>query len=497
MILTRNGAKLLDFGLAKPRQDMPALVASASTTEPLTGRGSMAGTLPYMAPEQLEGQEANTQSDIFSFGAVLYEMLSGRKAFEGRSSASVVAKILESEPPLLSTIVPQLPRAVEFLIRSCLAKSPQARLQSIQDALIGLDWIQQASSAAAPARAGASPRITWLVVAAALVLTILAGLIVMRPEPSQGPGLRARFDIALPEGLPIDWPDLAGHIPPDGRLLAFTARLEGRRQLWVRRPGGETAALPGTEGAAFAFWSPDSRTIGFFAGGRLKAVDATGGPVRVVTEAYSVSRGAWSADGTIAFVPRQNSPIHVVLEKGGQSRAITALDQSRHETSHRAVRFLPDSRHLLYAASGTPDGIYVASLDGGPVKEVLPGVTAATFVQPGYLLFNRQDALMAQRFDPVTLQLSGAPAPLAGEILGGAFSASDDGTLIYQPGNAGVELEWVTRAGHGTPASTTSAYYQQLSLSPSGRRAAVQRIDTATGNPDIWVIDLDTGIRRD
>jgi dipeptidyl aminopeptidase/acylaminoacyl peptidase len=254
------------------------------------------------------------------------------------------------------------------------------------------------------------------------------------------------------------------------------------------------APLADTEGAAFAFWSWDSRSIAFFAGGRLKRVEATGGPVTVITDSFSVSRGAWGPDGTIVFVPRANSVLHAVPDRGGTPRPVTSMATARGETSHRPVRFLPDGRHFLYAASGTPDAIYVGSLDGSAGREILRGVTSATFVQPGYLLFNRQQTLMAQRFDPSALATEGLPRPLAEDVVGGAFSASDEGTLVYRAGASASALVWMTRAGQRIPTSTPPAYYQQVVLSPSGRRAAVQRVDTETGNPDIWLVDLDTGI---
>jgi Tol biopolymer transport system component len=321
----------------------------------------------------------------------------------------------------------------------------------------------------------------------------VAGLLLLRPAPAPGPTERARFDITLPERLGFDWPDWPA-VSPDGQRLAFTARSEGRRQLWVRRADGTVGPIAGTEGAAFAFWSWDSRSIAFFAGGRLKKVDASGGPVTVITDAFAVSRGAWGPDGTIVFVPRANSVLHAVSDRGGPTRPVTTMATSRGETSHRPVRFLPDGRHFLYAASGTPDAIYVGSLDGGAGRELLRGVTAATYVAPGYLLFNRQQTLMAQRFDPARLVTEGLPRPLAQDVVGGAFSASDEGTLVYRAGTSASALVWISRDGQRVPTSTPPAYYQQVVLSPSGRRAAVQRVDTDTDNPDIWLVDLETGI---
>jgi Tol biopolymer transport system component len=451
-----------------------------------------------MSPEQVEGREADAQSDIFAFGAVLYEMLAGRKAFEARTQASLVGRILESEPPPLSTQVAGVPPALDFLVRTCLAKSPEARWLSAHDLLLELRWIDQervAATAAAAEGARTSSRGVWYVVSAALLSVLVLGtLLLLRPPGDRQPLSRARFDITLPERLGFDWPDWPT-ISPNGERLAFTARSEGRRQLWVRQNDGSVAPLPDTEGAAFAFWSPDSRTVGFFAGGKLKKVDATGGPVTVLADGFSVGRGAWGRDGTILFVPRPNGPIHAVADTGGVSRPVTEFNARRGETSQQVFRFLPDGRHFLYAALGSQSILYAGSIDGGPAREILRGVTAATFVSPDHLLFNRQQSLMAQRFDTTTLQLVGTPQTIANGIAGGAFSASDAGTLVYRAGgSSATELVWMSRTGQRGAVVGPAAYYQQVTLSPSGSRAAVQRIDTDTGNPDIWTIDTTTGI---
>jgi serine/threonine protein kinase/Tol biopolymer transport system component len=498
VILTKSGAMLLDFGIAKPRPEIVARSGGTTTEQPITRDGAMPGTLQYMAPEQMEGLDADARSDIFAFGTVLYEMIAGRKAFEARTEAALVGKILESEPPPLSNGNAPLPPALEFLVRTCLAKSPDARWRSASDILLGLKWIDQersTASAAMPVSGGTSTRGWWYaIVAALLTLLAVSVVVLLRPSDSTTSRPRARFDIALPDRLGFDWPDWP-IVSPDGQRLAFTARSEGRRQLWVRHLDGSVTPLPDTEGAAFAFWSPDSRTIAFFAGGKLKKVDATGGPITMLTDSFSVSRGTWGVDGTILFVPRPNGPIHAVADTGGASRPVTTLNTSRGETSHQVAKFLPDRRHFLYSASGQQPGIYAASLDGGVTREVLRGVTTATFAPPGYLLFNRQQTLMAQRFDPATLEPQGAVFPIADQIAGGAFSASDEGTLVYRAGGtSATELVWITREGRRAGVVGAPAYYQQIALSPSGRRAAVQRIDTDTGNPDLWVVDVATGI---
>jgi Tol biopolymer transport system component len=496
VMLTRTGgAKLLDFGLAKLREQAPAVnIVGATTEHPLTGQGALVGTLHYMSPEQLEGREAGPQSDVFALGALTYEMLSGRRAFDAPSQAGVVAKILEADPPRLSSVAPGVPPALEALVHTCLAKTPDARWHSMQDVVLALRWIEQEAPPTATVRSARTrtPAV-WFGAGALVVALLAAGLWLTRPAAPPRVEPRARFDITLPERLGFDWPDWPV-VSPDGQRLAFTARSEGRRQLWVRQMSGAVSRLADTEGAAFAFWSPDGRTIAFFAGGRLKKVDAGGGPVTAVADSHSISRGAWGPDGTILYVPRANGPVHVVSERGGASRPVTTIDASRGETSHRAVSVLPDGRHFLFAASGTSDVIYAGSIDGGVPREVLRGVSTAAFVKPGHLLFNRQQTLMAVAFDPGTLATRGQPYPLAEQVAGGAFSASDTGTLVYRSGSSASVPTWITREGQRLPATTPPAYYQQVTLSPSGRRAAVQRIDVDTGNPDIWVIDVGTGI---
>jgi eukaryotic-like serine/threonine-protein kinase len=498
IILTRSGAKLLDFGLAKPRPGMPVLgLTGISTNRPLTGVGIKPGTLHYMAPEQLEGRDADARSDIFALGAVLYEMLTGRKAFEGSSQASVIARILETDPPPPSSLVTTLPPVLDFVVRTALAKMPEARWQSAHDVLLELRWIEQARAIGAPAGVRVPASRGWWWMAAGVAGVMLAAtvlLLSLRPADPKRPPVRARFDITLPETLGFDWPDWPV-IAPDGQRLAFTARVGGRRQLWIRDLDGTVQPVADTAGAGFAFWSPDSRSIAFVAGRKLKRVDLGGGPPVVLADSYSVSRGSWSGTGLILFVPRPNGPIYVVPDTGGASRAVTSLDAARGETSHQFPRFLPDGRHFLYAVAGQQPGVYAASIDGGPPKAVLRSFTAVSYTAEGYLLFHRQQNLMAQPFDTTSLELRGTAVNVADSVAGGAFSASDEGTLAYRPG-AGSEmaLVWIDREGRRLGQAGAPAQYQQVTLSPSGRQAAVQRVDAETGNPDIWVVELATGI---
>ena len=495
VMLTKSGAKLLDFGLAKLR---PATAFSelteTDTRQPITDAGAMPGTPQYMSPEQLEGREADARSDIFAFGAVVYEMLTGRRAFEGPSQASIIAAILHVEPKA-STVVPSLAPTVDQFLGTCLRKNPDERWQSAHDMLIALRWIAHEGlatrgRAAATARGG---RAGWFVALAVALLSLSGGLFLLRSSPADTRAPRARFDVALPEPLGFDWPDWP-NVSPDGQHLVFTARLQGTRQLWMRALDGVVQPLPDTEGAAFPFWSPDSRTVAFFAGGKLKRVDVAGGPVTTLADAFSVGRGTWSG-GTILFAPRLNGPIHAVAEGGGASHAVTRLDQTQGETGHQFPRFLPDGRRFLFTAAGRQPGVYLASLNDEGVKLVLRSFTATAFVPPGQLLFNRQRTLMAQSFDPAAGEVRGSAVAIADPVAGGAFSASDSGTLVYRPGGGSQNnLVWFGRDGRRAGTVGDPAHYQQVVLSPSGRRAAVQRIDTDTGNADLWVVDFDTAI---
>jgi eukaryotic-like serine/threonine-protein kinase len=498
IIITRSGAKLLDFGLAKPRRDQPVTgLTDVDTQQPITGAGAMAGTLQYMSPEQVEGRDADARSDIFAFGAVVYEMLTGRRAFDGRSQAAIIAGILYADPPTPSSIVPSLAPSVDYFVRCCLAKNPDDRWQSAHDGLLELRSLEQDRLAAAPSETAERPWRRYAGWIAAFVMTLVAvaaTALLMRPGADQAPQPRARFDVALPDELGFDWPDWPV-VSPDGQHLVFTARLQGRRQLWMRALDGTVQPIADTEGATFAFWSPDSRRVAFVGGGKLKRVDAAGGPITVLADAFSVSRGDWGPNGTILFVPRPNGPIHSVSDAGGPSRPVSALDGSRGETSHQFPRMLPDGRHFLFTAAGAQPAVHVGSLDGGEVRTVLRTFTSTAYVTPGYLLFNRQRSLMAQPFDPATFELRGSPIAIADPVAGGAFSASNNGTLVFRPGGGSQnDLMWIGRDGRRAGAVGAPAHYQQVVLSPSGRRAAVQRVDTDTGNPDIWVVDLDTAI---
>jgi Tol biopolymer transport system component len=517
VMLTKSGVKLLDFGLAKAVA--PAGPASVLTSFPtmagganLTQEGTILGTFQYMAPEQLEGKEADVRSDIFALGAVLYEMATGKKAFSGASQASLIAAILEREPPAISTVQPMAPPALDRVVKTCLAKDPENRFQTAHDIKLQLQWIAEGGSqAGVPAPVAARRRTRerlWMSVAALLaVLTAALGFLLLRGL--REPARVLRSSIAPPAGGAF-WLDPATPGPPavspDGRRIAFSARsADGKTLLYVRSLDAvDAAALPGTDNAQYPFWSPDSRTIGFFTGGKLKAVEAEGGPpVTVCSTDEDAKGGSWNRDGTIIFARGSASTLSRVPAGGGEPVEITHFDAGRRDDSHRHPRFLPDGKHFLYLAR-SPNAavqghaIVVASLNGGSEKVLLHSPADAEYAS-GHLIFLRERTLMARPFDPGRLAFTGDAFPLAENIsvlsmaaATGVFSASQNGVLIYQTslGPATSKLVWLDRDGKPQGTLGESADFVEVSLSPDGKRAAATIRDAASGNRDVWIYDL-------
>ncbi|MGH9363953.1 MAG: protein kinase domain-containing protein, partial [Thermoanaerobaculia bacterium] len=404
VMLTKSGVKLLDFGLAKLRQAESEPVASrlsALGTEgtPLTAEGTLLGTLQYMAPEQLEAKEADARTDIFAFGATLYEMATGRKAFSGTSQASLISAIMTAEPALISTIQPMTPPALDRMVKTCLAKDPDERWQNAHDLMRELRWIAElGSQAGVPgpvvARRKSRERFSWGLTAVTLLVALAAVAAAVRYAHRAAMLARPmRSSMVLPEKSALR----AAAISPDGTRVVFVARdSSGRNLLWIR-PLDSLAVqpLPGTENPSFPFWSPDSRFIGFFADGKLKKIDASGGPPQTLCDAPVNRGGTWNREGVILFAPVSDGPIYRVSASGGLPTPVTRLDPSRGETSHRWPFFLPDGQHFLYlvASFGGPKektGIYVGSLDSKEEKFLLPANSSVAYAPPGYLLFFRE-----------------------------------------------------------------------------------------------------------
>jgi eukaryotic-like serine/threonine-protein kinase len=527
IMLTAGGAKLMDFGLAKPLGVQTAASGSGtappsftavatlsgpSPLSPLTTAGSIVGTIQYMAPEQIEGKEADARSDIFAFGAVLYEMAAGKRPFSGKSQISMASSILESDPAPITELKPNTPAAFEHVVTTCLQKNPEERYQSAQDIKLELQWIATGRPApgvatAVPAPAKKKERIGWVAaVVAAIVLTAAAVMLFYHPAQ---PVRSIRAVIDSPEKTTFNLTgDSAGPpvLSPDGSSIAFAATgADGRTGLWVRPTNGlEARALPGTEGAIFPFWSPDSRSLGFFAESKLKTIELDGGSAQVICDVPLGRGGAWGPGGVILFSPAPSTPLMRVSASGGAPVAVTKVDPALY-TSHRWPFFLPDGKHFLYIAlhhdpsKSANNTIYYASLDGKENRPLFRSQSNAVSAS-GFLLFGRGDQLMGQAFKPSSGTLSGEPQSVAKGVMNDSStwhvdaSASDDGLLVFGSGASGdLQLVWMDRSGKeiGTIADKLPDL-QQAVLSPQGDRVALQ---LNAGETDLWVLDLARGVR--
>jgi Tol biopolymer transport system component len=523
IMLTKSGAKLMDFGLAKttvaapPASGLTATLASPHASQPLTAEGMVVGTFQYMSPEQVEGKEADARSDIFALGAVLYEMATGKRAFPGKSQASVVAAVLALEPKPISTIQPMSPPALDRVVKGCLAKDPDERWQTAHDVKLQLEWIAEGGSQAGiPAPVSARRRMSQNVAWATAAVCLLAAVAFAVAWWLRAPSLRrpVRVSILAPENNAFKPFDLA--ISPDGSKLAFVATdAAGKSQLWVR-PLESLSAQPlaETQGASLPFWSADSRSLGFFADGKMKRVEASGGALQVLADAPTPRGGAWSAEGVILFAPSAGEPLYRVPATGGSPAPVTTLDTKKGDVSHRWPCFLPDGRHFVFMVrrgGATPStvnaplqeegdlGTYAASLDAKE-KVFVVNSPRRTLYAPGYLLFVRGNNLMAQRFDEKHLRLAGEPTPVAEQVamdatFNAAYSVSDNGTLVVHSGGlaASSVVTWYDRGGKSA-GSLASDNFNVIRLAPDDRRLAASIYDTS-GGEDIWLFDLVRGVR--
>jgi len=503
ILVNKNGVKVLDFGLAKI-EHAPA-PDNVTKTQPLTSEGSIMGTLQYMSPEQVEGKEADARSDIFAFGLVLYEMITGKPAFEGPSQASLIASILKDQLRPVSELQPVTPKALDRVVATCLEKDPDRRWQSAREVKHALEWISLES----PKSAQAPPKRQWLWQGVAALFAVIAATTAwaLWPKPP-APVRSSRFQISLPENEDYaQWMAFS----PDGRKLAFTTR--GRQPgVWIRDLDSlEPRHLAGTENAQALFWSPDSRFLAFGGGGQLKKIEVSGGPAQTLCEAGGVGMGSWGRDGVIIFGASAQGPLRRVPASGGVATDITAVDRARGEAFHSSPVFLPDGKHFLYYRGGTPEitGIYVGSLDAKPGEQKRERLLATRFTVAytpsqdpagGRLFFMRESTLMAQPFDAGRLQLTGEPIAVA-EQLGssgyhGFFSVSPSGVLAYRAGAqaAGFQLTWFDRLGKTQGTFGELRPDQGIALSADGTRAAV-RDAILTGNGDIWTLDFARGVR--
>jgi eukaryotic-like serine/threonine-protein kinase len=522
VMLTKSGAKLLDFGLAKPlgatvasgtggsssasvfaaalTQTMP----SPSPATPLSTAGAVIGTVQYMSPEQIQGIEADARSDIFSFGVMLFEMVTGKRTFEGKTQASIVGQILAVDPPSVSTLRPETPPGLDRVIRLCLDKDPDERIQTAHDLKLQLQAIAEVPLATTQAPVVVPARRPWLPWVAAGMLAIAAIVFALAYLQSlRAPQVSVHSYILPPEkatflltgntaGPPV--------LSPDGLRIAFAAKnAEGKQVLWIR-PLNSAVAQPmsGTEGATYPFWSADSHYVGFFAAAKLNKVDASGGPPQALCDAPAGRGGTWDTTGTIVFAPDTTSGLARVDAAGGTRAALTTPDAK--ETSHRWPDFLPDGNHFLYFAHGSTSadsGIYLAALDSKERKLLLRNDSNAIYAAPGFLLFVRDNTLMAQRFNLRSLALEGEAKPVADHVAVNTdtwrsiLTASANGELLYQHGAAGggSQLIWYDASGKpGEPVLPETADYYQPALSPDTSKLAF--VLETNGVGDIWVVDL-------
>jgi eukaryotic-like serine/threonine-protein kinase len=510
IMLTPSGAKLLDFGLAKPAAALAtAATLTATQNSPVTEQGTIVGTFHYMSPEQVEGKELDARSDIFSLGAVLYEMLTGQRAFDGKSQLSVASAILEKEPAPITVRKPMTPPVLDHVIRRCLAKDPEERWQSASDIKSELLWISQASGEAAIRQPTMSRKPWWAYAVSAGGAALLVAMAVVTTylfSHRAGPAPVVRSVIVPPPNVTLlTLGDQAGApaISRDGSNLVFAGIADGKQMLFVRPlDSATTKPLPGTEGGKFPFWSSDGKSIGFFAEQQLKRVDISGGPPISLARATDGRGGTWAGD-VILFTPYIYEAIYRVSASGGNAVPATGVDRSQH-TTHRWPHFLPDGKHFLYLAAHHMSGkegnsaIYAASIDGGNPKVILH-TNGSAFYSSGELLYFRDGSLMAQEFDTDRLQLRGDVRPIA-EVLreGGNWgviaSASQNGVLLFQsPGEAKYPILWFDRSGRTLGPAPLSGQLQDLRLSPDGTRAAVSGFEGPVGYA--YVCDLKSGAR--
>jgi serine/threonine protein kinase len=518
IMLTKAGAKLMDFGLAKPKLSIASqavgtftpstptmnLASLTSVASPLTQKGSMVGTFQYMAPEVLQGAEADARSDIFSLGCVLYEMVTGHHAFEGKSQLSVLTAILEKEPEPVSVMCPLTPPMLDRLILACLAKDPADRIQTAHDVAMNLRW---AAEAAPSDNAKSPPQFNkaWAAGFGALLLAFIAvaGFLGYRWAKASNVPVSLHSEIPPPEKFLLDATGDAGGMPvlsPQGDKLAFVAHSNESKLLWVRSLSTDFAKpLDGTSGAAHPFWSPDGRYLGFFAGGKLMKIPADGGPIATLADAPNPRGGTWSINDVIVFEGDYTGGLMKVNAQGGAAELATVLDRTKHST-HRWPWFLPDGKHFLFLATnhtgGDPkqNGIYFGSLDNKETRLIVNTESAAQYAS-GYLLYRANTALVALPFDPQSGTLSGSAIPLVNNLRDDVgvwrsiFSVSQNGLMTYQIGSASSvksRLMWFDRAGNSVPeCDPEEKGIVDVRLSPDNKKAAF------AGATAIWTCDLE------
>jgi Tol biopolymer transport system component len=512
VMLTKAGVKLLDFGLAKvlaPAAPVDTLTSAPTRAKDLTTQGTLLGTIPYMAPEQLEGKQADARTDIFAFGSVLYEMAVGRKAFAGRSQAALISSILSTEPPPVSSLQPMSPPAFDRLVKTCLAKDPAERWQSVHDIGLQLESIGERASVPYAGVTGGPKRrrAGWLPWAIGAGVATIAAAALLRPTAPRFPAAVVRFGVAPPEHGAFGY-SVAGRfiaVSPDGSQIGYVASdPQAGYRIWVRPLSAlEARPIPGTEAASSLFWSPDGRSIGFFAGPKLKRVDLAGGaavPICDVPTGGDKS-GTWGKGGDILFAGVQGRAIYRVSSSGGEPAEVVRVDPSRGELRLVWPWFLPDGERFLYLVRLRENtGKLMLAEPGKGHRVLMPMVSAVQYCDPGYLVFCREGTLLGQGFDWKAGRLLGESFPIAEHVrhylatFSAAFALSRTGVLAYQDRDEVSRLVWIDRTGREVGTVGPPGGYRAFSIAPDGRRVFAGRTWPGVGTTDVWSFDLERGL---
>jgi len=511
IMLTKTGTKLLDFGLAKLKQEaIPENVSLSdlpTVKDPLTAQGTILGTLQYMAPEQLEGKEVDVRTDIFAFGAVVYEMATGKRAFEGKTQASVIGAIMSADPPPISSLQPMTPPALDRVVKKCLAKEPDDRWHAAKDLCDELKWIaggsSQASSApTVPARSGVLGRRGLIFgVGALLLVALVTGFAVWNLKPTP-PRPVTRTAITLPPGQQLAGLDSGPSVAlsPDGTHLAYVATQGGTQQLYLRAMDSlESKPIPGTEGGVNPFFSPDSKWLGFFAGGKLKKVSVSGGGVSTLSDSVAPRGASWGSQGTIAFGTSYIEYLQQVSDSGSAPRPLTRSEKG--DNAHGWPDFLPGGKAVLFATGTNGMGfqnaeVVVESVGAGERRNLVQGGTNPRYAPSGHMVYVQGGNLVAVPFDPQRLEVTGAAVPVVEGVLqptinGNAqYSFSATGSLVYVTGSnlsRQVKLVWVNRNGVEQDLAAPAHSYAFPRFSPDGRRIAVSIVEQDT---QLWQYDI-------
>jgi eukaryotic-like serine/threonine-protein kinase len=508
IMLTKQGAKLLDFGLAKFQAGQPAIILSGVSVLPteardLTAEGTILGTIQYMSPEQLEGKETDTRTDIFALGTVLYEMATGKKAFTGKSQASLIAAILSSEPPAISTIQPLMPPALDRVVKTCLAKDPDDRWQTAHDVMLELKWIAEGGSQAGLPTPVVKRRkirevVAWSCAATFLFALIALAIFHLQKRTQELPLMQ--LSVLAPNQTTL----LFSSISPDGSKIAMVLlEASGKQSLWIRSiESSAVQPLPETDGTVFPFWSPDSRSVAFFADGKLKKIEISGGRPEILCDAPNPNGGSWSRNGVIllgGFQSGEKGSLYRISSSGGSPTPVTKVNVPREE-AHRWPWFLPDGNHFLYlgdAHLAEEHHLKIGSLDSSKSTELLSSfISNVAYTPSGYILFMRRGVLMAQHFDAVRFQLDGEAFLIVEEVAEtwGAhyhdFSVSENGVVSCRRGSFKSQISWFDRTGQRLNSVGEPGRCVHVDLSPDGKRVATEVRDADGRSSDIWVLDL-------